>query len=111
MRVSAEVDEGSYAGHDVLKQTLVDFTSGALTLAMSNGASIAGGVELGGILYRSRISAAALTVPGVTGVTQVQFKTDAGDAAWQDTELALGARPSSAPQDPRLSHYRSSGAT
>ena len=90
VRVSAEVDEGSYPGSAILKEVLRDFTSGALTLEMSNGTSIEGGVEIGGTLYRSRISAAALTVPGVVGVTRVEFSVDG--TAWQDTDLALPPR-------------------
>jgi hypothetical protein len=90
VRVSAEIDEGSYPGSATLKEVLRDFTSGALTLEMSNGTSIAGGVDIGGTLYRSRISAAALTVPGVIGVTRVEFSVDG--TAWQDVDLDLPAR-------------------
>lgn len=91
VRISAEVDEGSFAGVDVVKQRIVDFTKGALTLAMQDGSAIAGGVDIEGVLYRSRISAAALTVAGVVAVTQVQFKKLVGDA-WTDTDRPLDAR-------------------
>ena len=93
VRISAEVDEASFAGPAVLRQRIQDFTSGELTLAMSDGSAIAGGIDIGGVLYRSRISAAALTVPGVTAVTQVQFRANDTDP-WLDTDLPLGPRQS-----------------
>lgn len=91
VRISAEVDEASFAGGDVLRQRVRDFTSGELTLAMSDGSAIAGGIDIGGVLYRSRISAAAMTVPGVTAVTQVQFRANDTDP-WLDADLPLGPR-------------------
>ncbi len=90
VRLSAEVDEGSYAGDEALRQRIVDFSSGALTLQMSDGSYIASGVDLGAILYRSRLAAAALTVAGVTAVTQVQFSEDG--TSWVDADKPLGPR-------------------
>ena len=91
IRIALEVDEGSYAGTDALKQALIDFSRGAV-LELTDGRTVSGGVDLGGILYRSRFAAAALTVPGVTAILQVQFKTDAAGELWRDEDLPLGAR-------------------
>lgn len=90
-KITVEVDEGSFAGESVLKQRVADFTSGAISLSMSDGSVIAGGVDIGGTLWKSRISAAALSVAGVTAVRRVEFKaTEAGE--WQDVDLPLGPR-------------------
>ena len=86
LRLTAKIDLGSYPGHDVLKQRLIDFTSGALTIETEAGLTIAGGVEIGGTVWASRIAAAALTVPGVVSVSQVQVGTSA-------TALSTGDYP------------------
>jgi hypothetical protein len=91
VRVSAEVAEGSYAGHEALKETLASFTSGERTLELSNGNAIAGTTDIGGILYRSRLGAAALTVPGVVAVTRIEFRAAETDP-WVDVDWPLGAR-------------------
>jgi hypothetical protein len=90
LRLWMEVDEGIYPGNPVVHQTIVDFTGGLLSLDMSNGNPITGDVDLGGTVYRSRIAAAALTVPGVTGVTRVEIGNSWG--ATFDADYVLGAR-------------------
>lgn len=91
LRITLQIDEGSYPDDDVLKQRIVDFTSGAMSFATDDGLVIAGGVDLGGTIYASRVSAAALTVPGVVSVQQVQMK-GAEAAAWSLGDFALGPR-------------------
>jgi hypothetical protein len=85
VRISAEVAEASYAGHPIVKQTIADFTSGELTLELSNGNAIGGTIDIGAPLYRSRLAAAALTVPGVVAVTQVAFSSSA-TGPWFDVD-------------------------
>jgi hypothetical protein len=90
VRVSMEIEDGAYPGDAVTKQVIADFTAGLLSLDMSNGNPIAGGIDLGGTIYRSRIAAAALTVPGVTGVTKVEIGNSAGTVV--DADLVLDPR-------------------
>lgn len=89
-RITGVKDADSYAGDDAVKQTVADFTDGSITLVMSNGNEIEGTVEIGGILYRSKIAAAVLTVPGVLGVSMVEFSDDG--IAWVDADTQLAAR-------------------
>lgn len=90
VRVTAEVDEALYAGDTTLKQAVVDFTTGAVTLETSDGKSVAGIVDIGTVLYRTRIAAIASTVPGVTGVTKVEFSTNG--SSWVDADWTFGPR-------------------
>ncbi len=79
VRIVAEVDEGSFAGIQAIKDRVNAFTSGALSLAMNDGSLIAGGVDIEGTLWRSRVAAAALSVSGVIAVPQVLFKRQQAD--------------------------------
>jgi hypothetical protein len=90
VRVTVQVAAASYAGTPVLQQTLSDFTSGERTLELSDGSAIEGAVPVGGVVYRSRLSAAALTVPGVIAVRRVELSTTG--TTWTDEDLALGDR-------------------
>jgi hypothetical protein len=88
--LSLKVDYGTYAGSAVLKQRIADFTSGALVLETTGGAVISGAVPIEGIIYRSSISAAALTVPGVLAVLAVRYADDG--MVFQDVDYGIGLR-------------------
>ncbi len=91
LRITFKADPASYAGDAVLRARLRDFTSGALTFATEDGLTIAGGVDIGDTIYASRVAAAALTVPGVVAVSQVQMRAVEADP-WQIGDFALGPR-------------------
>jgi hypothetical protein len=86
VRLTVELAPGSYPGDAVLTQTLSDFTSGEQILTLTNGNQIAGRVDIGGVVYRSVLAAAALSVPGVVAVPRVEF-FDGG--VWRDIDLEL----------------------
>jgi len=89
-RISVQVDAATYAGDVVLKQTIHDFTSGALVLETTSGAVITGVVPIEGVIYRASISAAAMTVPGVRNVVSVLFADDG--MVWQNVDYGITLR-------------------
>ncbi len=91
LRITFKADPASYAGDSVLRERLSAFTSGALTFATEDGLTIAGGVDIGDTIYASRVAAAALTVPGVVAVSQVQMRAAEADP-WTIGDFALGPR-------------------
>lgn len=91
LRITVKTDSASYAGDTELKKRLMDFTSGALSFETEDGLAIAGGVDIGDTIYASRVAAAALTVPGVVAVTQVQVRAAPADA-WTLSDFALSPR-------------------
>lgn len=91
LRITVKVDGASYPGDDTLKERLFEFTSGALTFETDSGLYIAGGVDIGDTIYTSRLSAAALTVPGVIAVSQVQMKATVG-ASFTAADFVLDPR-------------------
>lgn len=88
LRIVVEVDEGSFAGAAVLKQRLIEFTRGE-ALELVDGRLVAGGVSIGGVVWRSRVAAAALTVSGVTAVRQVLMRRDGVGLELQDADMQL----------------------
>lgn len=90
VRISVRADATTYPGDEALRAALVDFVEGALTVTSSDGNAVLGVVPVGGVIYRSRLSAAASSVPGVAGVLRVEFSDDG--ATWVDSDKALGPR-------------------
>lgn len=90
IRLTVEVTESAYAGSAVLAERVRGYSAGEVQIELVDGTYIPSGVSIGGILWRSRFSAAASTVAGVTGVTRVEFSADG--VAWQDADLALPPR-------------------
>jgi uncharacterized phage protein gp47/JayE len=89
VRLSGNRQEG-YPGDDAVKQTVSDFSDGTIELVATNGAKIEGEVAIGGLIYRSKIAAAALTVSGVRGIATVEFSTDG--ASWVNADYQLAPR-------------------
>jgi uncharacterized phage protein gp47/JayE len=89
-RVTLVRDPVTYAGDATVKTTVSDFTSGTLTILASNGNEISGAVKIGGTVYRSKVSAAVQSVPGIIGITSVEFSTDG--ATWVNADHALAVR-------------------
>lgn len=90
VRISITADATTYPGDDALKAALVSFIEGALTVTSSSGSTVLGVVPVGGIIYRSRLSAAASSVPGVAGVLRVEVSDDG--VTFVDTDMALQPR-------------------
>jgi hypothetical protein len=90
LRISVRVDPTSYVGDALLKTRLNGFTSGAISVETTDGVTVPGVVPIEGILYRSRISAAAQTVGGVVAVTEVLFSGDG--VTWVNADYALPLR-------------------
>ena len=79
-----------YPGDEVVRQTLADFSDGTLEIVATNGARITGATDIGGVVYRSRFIAAALTVAGVVSVSGIEFSVD--NATWYNLDGHLGPR-------------------
>jgi hypothetical protein len=90
VRVSITADATRYEGDEALRTALVAFVSGERDVTSSDGAPVVGPVGVGGTLYRSRLSAAASTVPGVVAVRRIE--TSADGATWVDADLVLSPR-------------------
>lgn len=88
-RVTGTADLALYPGDAAVQQVVADFTDGTLTLELSTGGEIVGTVDVGGTLYRSKVSAAVLSIPGIT-VTTIEFSDDG--ATWVNADKVLGAR-------------------
>lgn len=91
IRIVCAVSDASYAGDEILKQTIIDFSAGKV-ISTVDGRTISGGVALGGTLYRSRFAAAALTVAGVITVEQVLFKGPDAGASFVNADVSIGDR-------------------
>jgi hypothetical protein len=93
MIVSISVDEGAYPGNDAVRTAIADFTSGGLTITASDGSLIDGLVDMGGVVARSKLAAAALTVPGVRSVTGIRFSDEEfGNGTYVEADYALSPR-------------------
>jgi hypothetical protein len=79
-----------YPGEHVVQQTLSDFSDGTMEITASNGGRITGLTPIGGVVYRSYYIAAALTVAGVVGVTNIEFSEDGIN--WLNADGYLGPR-------------------
>jgi hypothetical protein len=79
-----------YAGDAAVKETLEDFTEGELQLVASNGNVIQGRADIADTVYRSKLSSAVVSVPGVVSVVSVELSVDG--VAWSNADYQLGER-------------------
>lgn len=84
------VTNADYGGEETVKARIVAFSRGEFTLTGTTGSALVGATSIGDTLYRYKIAAAALTVPGVVALQRVEFSLDG--AAWTDADYALGPR-------------------
>lgn len=88
-RITGTSEAALYPGDAAVQEVVADFTDGTLTLELSSGGTISGVVDVGGTLYRSKVSAAVLSIPGIV-VTTIEFSDDG--VSWVDADKTLGAR-------------------
>jgi hypothetical protein len=81
VRVTITTNPTSYPGNQAVQQAIADFSDGTMVLTSSSGDIVLGTVEVGGTVYGSKLSAAALSVAGVLSVVSVEISADAGFSA------------------------------